>query len=109
MALIRFSSQAAGEIFMFEENARTILDIIGKDYTPRGIVTAAQLPHAIAALHAAIEQERRQLSANETENSEDEQEEMGEAVRVHLGQRAYPLIDMFERAERQRADVLWGV
>lgn len=116
MSLIRFSSQATGEVMMFEENARTIFDILGKPYSPKGIVTVAQLPAAIAALKSAIEAEHQQTErarAGQTQgaNDDDRDELEGDtpAARVHFAQRAYPMIDMFERALRGNADVLWGV
>ena len=110
MGLVRFTSKAAGEIFMFEDNARRLFDILGKDATPKGIITADQVPAAIARLRAAIDEEKRLAAAAPApEHNPDDQALAGNPQFVRLGQRAYPLLDMLERAARKGVDVLWGV
>ena len=61
MALVVFRSKAAGEIFMFAETARRILDIIGKPDAPRGVISAEQIADALARLTAAVEEEKEQI------------------------------------------------
>lgn len=112
MALVVFRSKAAGEIYMFAETARRIFDIIGKQDAPRGVISAAQVPEALARLTAAVEQEKAQLKAAERER--DEAERRGEpqppAERpITLAQRAYPLIEMLRAAQKKNADVTWGI
>ena len=110
MSLVRFSSKAAGEIFMFEDNAHRIFEILGKDATPKGIVTAEQVPAALAALRAAVEEERRLAVANGPGANNPDDQQSGENPQfIRLGQRAFPLIDMLERAAKKKVDVLWGV
>lgn len=110
MSLVRFSSKAAGEIFMFEDNARRIFEILGKEASAKGIVTAEQVPAALAALKAAVEEERRLAAANGPASANPDDQPRGENPQfVRLGQRAFPLIDMLERAARKKVDVLWGV
>ena len=110
MSLVRFTSKAAGEIFMFEDNARRIFEILGKDATPKGIVTAEQVPAALAALRAAVEEERRLAVANGPGASNPDDQQSGENPQfIRLGQRAFPLIDMLERAAKKKVEVLWGV
>ena len=105
MALVVFRSKAAGEIFYLAENARRLFDILGKEAGPRGVITAAQLPDAIAKLVAAVEAEQAQLKA-----AEQSDEEAAGAVRaVTLGQRAYPLLEMLRAARKRNVDVTWGV
>ena len=58
MSLVVFRSKAAGEIFMFAETARRILEIIGRSDAPRGVITAEQVPDALAHLVAAVDQEK---------------------------------------------------
>lgn len=107
MALVVFRSKAAGEIFYLAENARRLFDIIGKEPGPRGVITAAQLPDAIAKLVAAVEEEKAQLQAAPAE----EGEAAGAAAQraVTLGQRAYPLLEMLRAAQKRNVDVTWGV
>ncbi len=108
VALVVFRSKAAGEIFYLEENARRLFEIIGKDPAPRGVITALQLPDAIAKLTAAVEQEKAQLQAAQAKRGDDD-ESAAVARAVTLGQRAYPLLEMLRAAQKRNVDVTWGV
>ncbi|MCS6943894.1 MAG: DUF1840 domain-containing protein [Sutterellaceae bacterium] len=112
MALVVFRSKAAGEIFMFAETARRILDIIGKPDAPRGVIAAEQIPQALQRLTAAIERERAELRAAAQARAEAERH--GEPASpaeqpVTLAQRAYPLLEMLRAAQKKNVDVTWGV
>ena len=111
MSLVVFRSKAAGEIYMFAETARRIFDILGKDDTPRGVITAEQVPDALARLTAAVEDEKEALRAAQQERDEAERrgDEAIGARAVTLGQRAFPLIEMLRAAQKKKADVTWGV
>jgi hypothetical protein len=111
MSLVVFRSKAAGEIYMFAETARRIFDILGKDDTPRGVITAEQVPDALARLTAAVEDEKEALRAAQQERDEAERrgDEAIGAGAVTLGQRAFPLIEMLRAAQKKKADVTWGV
>jgi len=113
MALVVFRSKAAGEIFMFAETARRILAIIGKEDSPRGVISAEQIPAALDRLTAAVEEEKAQIrqAREEAEQAqrrgEPAAEEAGAAIT--LGQRAHPLLEMLRAAQKKRVDVTWGV
>lgn len=111
MALVVFRSKAAGEIFMFAETARRIFQIIGKDDGPRGVITAAQVPDALARLNAAVDEEKAQIKAAESQaRAADRGEaETPGARAISLGQRAFPLLEMLRAAARKQVDVTWGV
>jgi hypothetical protein len=110
VALVVFRSKAAGEIFYLAENARRLFDIIGKDPGPRGVITAAQLPDAIAKLVAAVEEEKAQLKAAQQQDEDEGGAGSTHAQRaVTLGQRAYPLLEMLRAAQKRNVDVTWGV
>jgi len=113
MALVVFRSKAAGEIFMFAETARRILAIIGKQDTPRGVVSAEQVGDALARLAAAVEEERAQIeqARQEAEQAQRRGEpDSAEGARaITLGQRAYPLLEMLRAAQKKKVDVTWGV
>jgi len=111
MALIVFRSKAAGEIFMFAETARRILGIIGKEDTPRGVISAEQVGEALVRLAAAVEEEKAQLEqAREEAEQAQRRGEPAEGGRaITLGQRAYPLLEMLRAAQNKRVDVTWGV
>lgn len=119
MALVVFRSKAAGEIFMFAETARRIFEIVGKAEAPRGVITAEQVPDALARLSAAVEQEKAQLreAAQRRQDADrrgaggigDSADEAAGARAITLGQRAFPLIEMLEAARRKRVEVTWGI
>ncbi|CAN5416250.1 DUF1840 domain-containing protein [soil metagenome] len=105
-SLITFKSRAAADVTMLSDHAQSLLSIIGRSLGERGVITADQIPAAIQSLRAAIGQD----DTKPVEDEEDERDESGaKAPAVRLSQRAWPLIDMLERAGREKADVLWGV
>ena len=99
--LYRFKSKNMGDVIMLEPNGRQMLEIIGKEPGPRGIILPADMPAAITALQAAIA----------LEESGDVKEESGvvPAGAVTLHQRALPFIDMLRRCEKDGHEVVWGV
>lgn len=110
--LITFKSHASADVLMFGNAAKSILEILGKDGDdPKGIVTEAQLPDAIARLRAAIEADkaRRAAPTEEEEEAAKEAGQTGMAAPVSLAQRAYPLLAMLEEALKERTPVTWGV
>jgi hypothetical protein len=110
VALVVFRSKAAGEIFYLAENAQRLFAIIGKEPGQRGVITAAQLPDAIAKLVAAVEEDKAQLAAAQRQD-EDEGSAKGSSAQraVTLSQRAYPLLEMLRAAQKRSVDVTWGV
>ncbi|MFZ5540615.1 MAG: DUF1840 domain-containing protein [Pseudomonadota bacterium] len=113
MALVVFRSKAAGEIFMFPEMARRIFEIIGKAQAPRGVITAEQVPEALARLTAAVEAEKAQLKAAQAQAEEAERRGEDDAAKgeraITLAQRAYPLIEMLRAAQKKNVEVTWGI
>ena len=111
MSLVVFRSKAAGEIYMFAETARRIFDILGKADTPRGVITADQVPDALTRLTAAVDAEKDALRAarKESDDAERRGDEAAAARAVTLGQRAFPLIEMLRAAQKKKVDVTWGV
>jgi hypothetical protein len=107
--LYKFKSKAAGDVIMLEASGRRILDIIGKEPSPQGIILPEQMPAAISALQKAIAQEAVDQKA-QNKPAEDEGENHPQASdAVSLKQRAKPFLDMLERCLRARAEIVWGV
>ena len=105
--LYKFKSRATADLIMLEPQGRQIVTIIGKTPGASGIVTAAQIPGAIAALEAAVIADEAQPEAQE--NDEAAAEEINEAVRLRLRKRAAPFIEMLKRSAAADVDVVWGV
>ncbi len=104
--LYKFKSRAAADLIMLEPQGRQIVTIMGKTPGASGIVTAAQIPAAIAALEAAVAAEEALPPVDEAGEEVTEQER-AEAVR--LRQRVAPLIEMLRRSAAEQVDVVWGV
>jgi regulator of protease activity HflC (stomatin/prohibitin superfamily) len=106
--LYKFKSKAAGDLIMLEPNGRRVLEIIGKDPGPKGIVLPEEMPGAIAKLEAAITQEEAEHQA-----AIDEAKAKGQVPprfdQVSLRQRAVPFIDMLKRCSKEGKEIVWGV
>jgi len=97
--LYKFKSKDASDVLMLEVNGRKILEIIGKDAGPKGIILPEQMPAAIAALQAAM--------AHEESNDPDEGAVPGDGF--SLRQRATPFLDMLRRSHENGHEMVWGV
>ena len=106
--LYKFKTKATGDLIMLEPNGRRVLEIIGKDPGPQGIILPEQMPAAIAALEAAIAREEEQHKAA-IEEAKAKGEVPPKFDAIALRQRAYPFIDMLRRASEQEKEVVWGV
>lgn len=97
--LYKFKSKDYGDLIMLEPDGRRVLEIIGKDAGPKGIIIPEQVPAAIAALHAAIAAEE----AAEKEAGVVKGDGPG------LRQRAMPFIELLQRNHESGHEVVWGV
>ncbi|MBI3897639.1 MAG: DUF1840 domain-containing protein [Gammaproteobacteria bacterium] len=106
--LITFKSKASGDVMMFGDIAKQLLDIIGKKLDKQGTITIEQLPAAIAKLRQAATASKTQQpqtkSADEAKN-----DDVGEQrPNISLAVRAVPLIVLLERSLRAKVPVVWG-
>lgn len=101
--LYKFKSKNTGDVIMLEPNGRMILEIIGKDPSPAGIILPGQMPAAIQALQAAIAREESVVNKKEQEEGDVPGDAPG------LRQRAVPFIDMLQRNHKAQTEVVWGV
>ncbi len=132
--LVIFKSKAGADIMMFEENAKQILDLFGKD-THKGIITADETETAIATLEKEIEHrkkieaeekaERERLEQEERERREKEKEENWDKdldpyeekkktppkpePPVSFSARSYPFLQLLKAANKKKKDIYWGV
>lgn len=106
--LYKFKSKAAGDLIMLEPNGRRVLEVIGKDAGPKGIILPEEMDGAIAALEEAMVKEDADHKA-----MADEAVARGEkappADAVSLRHRAVPFIDMLRRAAKEKKEIVWGV
>jgi Domain of unknown function (DUF1840) len=106
--LYKFKSKAAGDLIMLEPNGRRVLEIIGKDAGPKGIILPEEMPAAMKALETAIAQEEAEHKA-----AVDEAKAKGEVPpkfdAISLRQRAVPFVDMLKRCSSAGKEIVWGV
>ncbi|MDD2759344.1 MAG: DUF1840 domain-containing protein [Methylomonas sp.] len=107
--LYKFKSPATADLILLEPQGRQMLQILGKEPAPRGIITVAQMPGAIAAIEAAVvaDDERRAAERAQAQAEGIDPAELPEAV--HLRQRAAPFLALLRRSMAAERDVVWGV
>ena len=106
--LYKFKSKAAGDLIMLEPNGRRVLQIIGKDPGPKGIILPEEMPPAMQKLDAAISQEEAEHKAL-VEEAKAKGEVPPGFDAVSLRQRAVPFIDMLRRCSAAGKEIVWGV
>jgi len=99
--IYKFKSKATGDLIMTQPVAERVLSLIGKPATPQGIIEVDQLPAAMSALEAAV-------SAESPAPAGDGQA-AGQADRVSLRQRVWPMVEMMKRALAAKQAIVWGV
>ena len=108
--IIIFKSRAAGDVVMFGDVARRLMEIMGKESSETGIVTVAQLPEAIARLRSAIDEDKaRQRALGEDEEPKTEKTPQGgKRDFVPLFRRAAPLLELLQYSLREEVPVTWS-
>jgi hypothetical protein len=106
--LYKFKSQAAGDLIMLEPNGRRVLQILGKDPGPKGIILPEEMPGAAAKLEQAIAEEDAEHQAA-VEEAKAKGQVPPKFDAVSLRQRAVPFLDMLRRCEKEGKEIVWGV
>ena len=111
--IVTFQSPASGDVIMFGDVAKHMMELMGKAVTDQGIVTVEQLPDAIARLKAAIEDDKQQRAGLPDEDLPATEPVGGGAKGsrpfVSLAQRAVPLLELLEWSLKKKKPVVWGV
>ncbi|MGA8513427.1 MAG: DUF1840 domain-containing protein [Burkholderiaceae bacterium] len=106
--LYKFKSPAAGDLIMLEPNGRRVLEIIGKDAGPTGIILPEQMAAAQVAIQQAVEREEAQQ-----QTAVQEAKAQGKPVptfeALSLRKRAWPMLEMLQRCAKANAPITWGV
>ncbi len=106
--LYTFKSQAAANLIMLQPNGERVLEIIGKDAGPKGIILPEQMAGAIRALEDAMAQEDAALQTA-VNSAKASAEPAPRADSVQLRQRAAPFVDMLKRCQKAGKEIVWGV
>jgi hypothetical protein len=107
--MITFRSQAAGDVMMFDDVAKRMMDIMGKEVAARGVITVEQLPDAIVRLKAVIAEERARHAGEYDRPETEEVPGGGKREYVGLAPRAVPLLQLLEYSLKDEKPVTWGV
>ena len=97
--LVRFDSKA-GTITMFGDVAKKLLRLMGQSGAIPGALLAQDIPPVVERLQRAVAGENEQPAPRSKDDDNDE-------APVNLRQRAFPLIELLERAAKNGADVVW--
>jgi hypothetical protein len=95
--LVRFDSKA-GMLTMFGDVAQKLLRMMGQSGSVPGAMLAQDIPAAVQRLRQGVGLEPPKAA----DGKPDEEE-----TQVNLSQRAFPLIELLERAAKSGADVIW--
>jgi len=106
--LITFTSKYSPDVLMFGDIASVLLKAMGQSEIPPGAlqeenikVAADRLRHYLQALP---DTDKKVTADDEDDDPQaDEQEER----QVGLGIRAQPLLDMLDKAYKEKEDVIW--
>lgn len=107
--LYKFKSRATADLIMLEPHGRKVLQIVGKspDET-HGIITAEQIPAAIAALQAAVQREESAESVSSiADDAPEDVTDPPQGGAISLRQRTAPLLDMLRRSAAEGYEVIW--
>ena len=109
--LYTFKSKAAGDLLMLGPSANELLRAIGKAPSATGIIQPADMPMAIRAIEAAIEAAIVQSEGQPADVARDDTVDgsQSETDEVTLRQRAWPFVEMLQRAHAAGETITWGV
>ncbi len=102
--LVTFTCEAYGDITMFGDVAKHLLEMMGHSGTIPSAISAKDVPAILERLKNVVESERDvrvENSSNENEDGEDD------TPRVSLANRAFPLIEMLTAATKEDCNVMW--
>jgi len=88
---------------MFGDIAVTLLKMMGHSGTVPGAILAPDIPPALARLKAAVAAAPESVPEQASSGSDADDKEPAVTIR----QRAFPLIELLERAVVKNCDVLW--
>lgn len=100
--LVRFDSDA-GTLEMFGEIAVQLLKAMGHTGTVPSAILPKDIPEALERLKAAVAAEPEATAPPPATATADEPEELP----VSMKQRAFPLIELLERAAKRNCEVIW--
>lgn len=103
----RFKTRKMADVVMVGANGDHIMRLLGREPSAKGVIEAADMAAAIAALERAVVEDEA-----DTQRRREEAELRGEALpsaAVSLRARVWPLIEMMRQCQRDGMPITWGV
>jgi hypothetical protein len=110
--IYKFKSKAAGDVVMLGPNGDQLLRALGREPAAQGIIEAAAMPAAIAALERAVAEEEARGAADADDpaaGDADADAEQRGARGVGLRARVWPMVEMMRRSHAAGEPIVWGV
>jgi len=101
--IYKFKSKAAGDVIMLGPNGDQLLQLLGREPAPKGIIEVADMAAAIDALNQAVRAD--EARGGKAAGGDEDPGQKG----VTLRQRVWPMIEMMKLAQAARHPIVWGV
>ncbi len=105
--LVTFRTKAYANITMFGDVAVRLLRLMGHTGTVPSAIRPEDIPDALQRLKAGIAAAEAATAVPEEPSEARRESGDAEEPRVSLKQRAFPLIQLLEAAERENVPVMW--
>jgi len=102
--IYKFKSKATGDVIMLGPNGDQLLQLLGREPAPKGIIEVADMGAAISVMQGAVQAEEARIAAA----SDDDGGGGASGQGVSLRQRLWPMIEMLKRAQAAKEPVVWG-
>jgi hypothetical protein len=102
--IYKFKSKATGDVIMLGPNGDQMLQLLGREPAPKGIIEVADMGGAISVMQSAVQAEEARIAAA----SDDDGGGGASGQGVSLRQRLWPMIEMLKRAQAAKEPVVWG-
>ena len=102
--LVAFTNKAGASIEMFEDAAMELIGAMDRRQAVPSAIKAEDVPGALAALKAKLETADEESGA---EGCKPDAENDKDTPKVDLKVRAYPLLEMLERAAESGSYIMW--
>lgn len=101
--LVTFKTKSYPNIIMFGDVAKDLLKMMGHSGTIPGAMLAGDIPAALKKLRAGV----HAAGDDSLGRTDYDQDDDGSSQVVSLANRALPLIELLQSAQREHNDVLW--
>ena len=105
--LITFTSKYSPDLLMFGDIASQLLKAMGQSEKPPGALQGDNIKSAADRLRRYLQAIPNPDEQRVVDDEDDEQADEKREQRVGLSIRAKPLLDMLDKAYKEKEDVMW--